>query len=52
MNRRQTLSTLALAASTMLSSTVFAQSDKPLKVIVGFPQVFLLTWSFVYCQRN
>jgi tripartite-type tricarboxylate transporter receptor subunit TctC len=37
MNRRQILSALALTASTMMSSTVCAQTEKPLKVIVGFP---------------
>jgi tripartite-type tricarboxylate transporter receptor subunit TctC len=38
MKRRQILSTsLALAASALASSTALAQSDKPLRVIVGFP---------------
>ena len=37
MKRRQLLSTIALAASTLLCSNVIAQSEKPLRVIVGFP---------------
>lgn len=37
MKRRQLLSTIALAASTLLCSNVIAQTDKPLRVIVGFP---------------
>ena len=38
MKRRQILSTaVALTASTLIGSTVFAQTDKPLRVIVGFP---------------
>lgn len=38
MKRRQILSTVvAFTASTLISSTVFAQTDKPLRVIVGFP---------------
>lgn len=38
MKRRQILSTVvAFTASTLIGSTVFAQTDKPLRVIVGFP---------------
>lgn len=38
MKRRQILSTfVVLTASTLIGSTVFAQTDKPLRVIVGFP---------------
>lgn len=37
MKRRQILSTVAaFTASTLIGSTVFAQTDKPLRVIVGF----------------
>ncbi len=38
MKRRQILSmSAALTASTMIGSPVYSQSDKPLRVIVGFP---------------
>lgn len=37
MKRRQILSTVTLTAATLIGSTVFAQTDKPLRVIVGFP---------------
>lgn len=37
MKRRQVLPTLALVLSTLVGSTVYAQTEKPLRVIVGFP---------------